>query len=220
MSMNTRRYLAAAAAVLLAGGAAEAQTAPGDPGKGYAEFVAQSAFGNVTSQNYGAEFGFTVTPTIQVFAEIGHTRNVATAEISASAQTMAGALARTQSNVSYSVEQPLTFGVGGIKYLLPVSGQKLLPYFMLGFGVAKVNNDVAFSIGGSDVTSNLGQYGIILGTDLSGGYTKPILTFGGGVMYPVWESLVLDFQYRYGHVFAEGGAINSNRAGVGLGFRF
>src|SRR5262245_8684016 len=139
MSMHIRRYLAAAAAVLLAGGAAEAQTAPGDPGKGYAEFVAQSAFGNVTSQNYGAEFGFTVTPAIQVFAEIGHTRNVATAEISTSAQTMASALARTQNNVTYSVEQPLTFGVGGIKYLLPVSGQKLLPYFMLGFGVAKVN---------------------------------------------------------------------------------
>ena len=218
--MHTRRCLTAAAVVLLAGGAAQAQTTPGDPGKGYAEFVAQSSFGNVTSQNYGAEFGFTVSPTVQVFAEIGHTRNVATSEISASAQTMASALARTQNNVTYSVEQPLTFGVGGIKYLLPVSGQKLLPYFMFGFGVAKVNNDVAYAISGSDVTANLAQYGIVLGGDLSGGYTKPILTFGGGVTYPAWESLVIDFQYRYGHVFAEGGTINTNRAGVGLGFRF
>jgi opacity protein-like surface antigen len=60
----------------------------------------------------------------------------------------------------------------------------------------------------------------VLGSDLSGGFTKPMVTFGGGVSYPVWESLILDFQFRYGHVFAEGESINSSRAGVGVGFRF
>jgi opacity protein-like surface antigen len=210
----------AIAAFAIAGvNAAEAQTA-GDPGKGYAEIVAQSAFGNVTSQNYGAEFGFTVTPSIQVFAEIGHTLNVATSQISSDAQAIASYLAQTQSNVGYSVKQPLTFGVGGIRYLLPLSGSKLLPYVSAGFGVAKVSNDVTFSIAGSDVTSNLAQYGVVLGSDLSGGFTKPMFTFGGGVSYPAWESVVLDFQYRYGHVFAEGDSINSNRIGAGIGFRF
>jgi len=211
--------IAIAAVAIASVNAAEAQTT-GDAGKGYAEVVAQSAFGNVTSQNYGAEFGFTVTPAIQVFAEIGHTLNVATSQISSDAQAIASYLAQTQSNVGYSVKQPLTFGVGGIRYLLPLSGSKLLPYVSAGFGVAKVSNDVTFSIAGSDVTSNLAQYGVVLGSDLSGGFTKPMLTFGGGVSYPAWESVVLDFQYRYGHVFAEGDSINSNRIGVGLGFRF
>jgi len=191
-----------------------------DPGKGYAEIVAQSAFGNVTSQNYGAEFGFTVTPTVQVFFEVGHTLNVATDAISSSAQTIASALSQTQSNVGYSVKQPLTFGVGGVRYLIPVSGSKLLPYVIGGFGVAKASNDASFTVSGSDVTSSLSQYGIVLGSDLSGGFTKPMVTFGGGVSYPVWESLILDFQFRYGHVFAEGESINSSRAGVGVGFRF
>src|SRR5262245_43786032 len=216
-----RCMVMAVAALALGVSAADAQgVSTADPGKGYAEVVAQSAFGNVTSQNYGAEFGFTVTPTVQVFFEVGHTLNVATDQISSAAQTIASALSQTQSNVGYSVKQPLTFGVGGVRYLVPISGSKLLPYFMGGFGVAKASNDATFSVGGTDVTSNLSQYGIVLGSDLSGGFTKPMVTLGGGVSYPVWESFLLDFQFRYGHVFAEGESINSARAGVGVGFRF
>ena len=218
MTSPVRRCAAMTIAGVLLGAAAEAQTA--DAGKGYAEFVAQSAFGNVTSQNYGAEFGFTVTPSIQIFLEVGHTLNVATAEISAAAQTMAGALSQSQSNVSYSVKQPQTFGVGGVRYLLPIGGQKLLPYVALGFGLAKVSNDATFAVAGSDVTSNMSQYGIVLGSDLTGGFTKPMLTFGGGVSYTAWRSLVFDVQDPYGHVFAEGQSIDTNRVGLGFGFRF
>jgi opacity protein-like surface antigen len=213
--------MAVAALATAGASAADAQgISTADPGKGYAEIVAQSAFGNVTSQNYGAEFGFTVTPSVQVFFEVGHTLNVATDQISSAAQTIASALSQTQSNVGYSVKQPLTFGVGGVRYLVPISGSKLLPYFVGGIGVAKASNDATFTVSGTDVTGNLSQYGIVLGSDLSGGFTKPMATLGGGVSYAVWESLILDFQLRYGHVFAEGESINSTRAGVGVGVRF
>jgi opacity protein-like surface antigen len=212
--------MAGAFLAVLLGGVAEAQTTAAGPGKGYAEVVAQSAFGNVTSQNYGGEIGFTVTPALQVFVEVGHTRNVATSPISAAAQVIAGALGQAaQGAVAYSVKQPMTFGVGGVKYLLPVGDSQLLPYAMAGFGAAKVNQDVTFSVAGSDVTGNLAQYGVVLGGDLSGGFTKPMLTLGGGVSYPVWQALVLDFQFRYGHVFG-GQSINSSRAGVGIGLKF
>lgn len=196
--------------------------APGaaDAGKGYAEVVAQSSFGNVTSQNYGGEFGYTVAPNVQVFVEVGHTRNVATTEIGLAAQTIAGALSQTQSNVGYSVKQPVTFGVGGVKYLLPLNGQRLLPYAMAGFGAARVTQDARFTVGGADVTGSLAQYGIVLGSDLSGSFTKPMFTLGGGIAYPVWQSMILDFQFRYGHVFASGQSINSSRAGLGVGLRF
>jgi hypothetical protein len=39
------------------------------------------------------------------------------------------------------------------------------------------------------------------------------------VAWPVWEKLVVDFQYRYGRVFTSEG-LNMNRAGVGIGVRF
>jgi hypothetical protein len=78
---------------------------------------------------------------------------------------------------------------------------------------------VTFTVGGTDVTTNLQQYGAVLGTDLSGSFTKPMLTLGAGIAYPVGR-LVLDFQYRFGRIFAEDEAINVNRAGIGIGVRF
>ena len=204
-------------------GAASAQSAqPTQDSKGYAEVVAQSSFGNVTSQSFGGEFGVTVVPNIQVFVDAGMVHNIATANISASAQQIAGALSQSQSNVGYTVKQPVTFGVVGAKYLVPMQG-KTQPYVMAGAGVARVKQDVAFTVGGTDVTGSLSQpqYGsIALGSDLSGSLTKPMIEIGGGVAWNVWQQGVLDFQYRYGRIFADDGGINVSRAGIGLGIRF
>jgi len=218
-----RSLLPLIVSALALGGVAQAQTptrgAAAGPGNGYVEGVAQSAFGNVTSQSYGAELGVTITSGLQIFAEGGRIGNVATADITASAQVIAGFLSRAQNGtVSYSVKQPATLFAAGVRYLIPVTGSAQ-PYVMGGFGMAKVQQQVAFLIGGTDVTSNLLQYGVTLGTDLSGDFTKPMLIVGGGVAWPVWQRLVLDFQYRYGRIMADE-AITAQRAGIGVGVRF
>jgi opacity protein-like surface antigen len=218
----------------LTGGVASAQGRASftpAPDTGYVEGVAQSAFSDVTSQSYGAELGFTILPGLQVFAEGGHIGSVATPDLGVNAQTIAGALgdalklSKDLRTVGYSVKEPATFGVIGFKYLIPISGSgqsvgKAHPYVMGGVGIAKVQKNVAFTIGGTDVTSTLQQYGVQLGSDLSGSVTKPMLSLGGGVTWPVWRQLVLDFQYRYGRIFADDQAIVAQRAGVGLGIRF
>jgi opacity protein-like surface antigen len=209
-------------AALASSGAAFAQTSAQADSKGYAEVVAQSAFGNVTSQSFGGEFGYTIASQLQVFVEAGSIGNVATADIGASAQQIAGAIAQVQSNVGYTVKQPVTFGIAGVKYLVPASGS-LQPYVMAGAGIAKVSQNVAFTVGGTDVTSSLSQPqygGITLGTDLSGSFTKPMVSIGGGVMFPVWRQVVIDAQYRYGRIFSDDGGINVSRAGIGIGVRF
>jgi opacity protein-like surface antigen len=221
--VNVMRVCVAAAimALALGGGAASAQSIPA-PGadRGYAEAVLQSAFGNVTSQSYGAEGGFTVRPNLQVFFEGGMVRNIATDEISAAAQTIAGFLSQTQSNVGFTVRQPVGFFAGGVKLLFPTSSS-LRPYVLGGGGVANVKQDVTFTIAGNDVTSVLPtQYGTTLGTDLSGSFTKPMIEFGAGLMWPAWQQLVIDVQFRYGHIFADDAGINVSRAGVGIGVRF
>ena len=216
-----RSCVALAMLVLAWGSTAFAQTpsAP-DADRGYVEGVFQSAFGNVTSQSYGGEFGVSVRPGMQVYAEVGRIGNVATPEISAAAQTIAGVLSQTQSNVAYSVKQPVTFVVAGLKFVVPTSG-KLRPYVMGGAGPANVKQDATFTVGGTDVTATLPtQYGVQLGTDLSGSYSKLMISAGAGVMWPAWERLVVDIQYRYGRILAEDVAINVNRAGVAVGFRF
>jgi opacity protein-like surface antigen len=210
---------------VMLGGVAEAQTASGggagpDPGDFYVEGIAQSAFGNVTSQSYGAEAGFTIATDLQVFVEAGRIRDVATSDLGLNAQTIAGALTQTQNNsVSYTSKEPVSFGVGGLKYLIPVAS-KLQPYVMGGFGVARYTKDVRFLVGGTDVTGSLAQYGVVLGSDLSGAFTRPMLLLGAGVAWSVHQRLVVDFQYRYDRIFADNQGINVNRVGVGVGVRF
>jgi hypothetical protein len=199
--------------------AAYAQAPTQAASKGYVEAVAQSAFGNVTSQSFGGEFGITVLPAVQLFVEGGRVNNVATAEIGAAAAKISGYLSQTQTSVGYAVKQPVTFGIAGVKFNIPVSG-RLQPYVMGGGGVAQVKQNVTFSVGGADVTGNLTSYGVALGTDLSGKVTKPMAVAGTGVMWSAWQRLVLDFQYRYGRIFADGQGINVSRAGLGLGVRF
>src|SRR6185295_7988707 len=69
--------------------AAPAGSAPEAPSTGYILVVAQSAFGNVTSQSFGGELGFTLQPRVQLFVDVGKIRDAAPASLGASAQTIA-----------------------------------------------------------------------------------------------------------------------------------
>jgi opacity protein-like surface antigen len=218
--IGTARLAAALVLLTAARSNAQMRTAPASrqEDRGYIEFVAQSAFGNVTSQCYGVEAGGSVGHGVQIFGEFGNIRNIATPEISAAAQQIAGALSQVQSAaVTYNVKQPVTFFGGGVRFSIPTqSGVR--PYVLGGYGVAKVKNDVTFQLGGTDATSTLPQY-VTLGSDLTGDVSKPMLTLGGGVVWPAWKSLILDFGYRYGRIFMEK-ATTTNRAGLGIGVRF
>ena len=216
-----RSFVALAIGMLALSGVANAQTSPtADADHGYVEGVLQSAFGNVTSQSFGAEVGVTVMPNLQVFGEFGKVRDVATTGIGSAAQLIAGFLSQTQTGVSFSVKEPVTFAVGGVKYTIPTAGA-IHPYVLGGAGMATVTQNVAFTVGGTDVTSALAStYGVQLGTDLSGSFTKPMIVVGGGVMWPAWQRLVVDVQFRFGRILAEDGGINVSRAGLGVGVRF
>jgi len=217
-----RVLVAGVAAWLALAGLARAQS-QGAPSKGYVEAVGQSSFGNVTSQSFGAEVGIAIGTQLQVFAEGGQTRDVATRALSGAAQKMAGAISAVAANSGYSVKEPATFFDAGIRFSFYGSGtSKVDPYVLAGFGAANVKQDVKFTVAGNDVTTALAQdpYFIVLGSDVSGSFTKPMLVVGGGVAYPVWKQLVLDFQVRYGRVFAADQGINIGRAGLGVGVRF
>jgi len=217
-------FMMTAGALLVVAGSASAQTsapAPAaDESKGYVEGFAQSAFGNVTSQSYGGEVGVTFHSHLQVFGEFGQIRNVATASLGTSASAIAGALTQLQSAaVDYTVKEPVAFAVGGVRYLIPTT-TKLQPYVLGGFGLAKVTNDVVFKLGGTEATaSSLAQY-VTIGTDLSGDVTKPMMTFGGGVVWPAWQQLVVDLQFRFGRILTDDEAITVGRIGLGVGVRF
>src|SRR5262249_32176248 len=156
-------------------------------------------------------------PQFKIFVDAGQVRDASTSTLGAGAQQIAGFLSQTQSSVAYRVKQPVTFGLAGVRYGVASGVGRLEPYVLGGGGIARVKRDVSFTIASRDVTSTLDQFGVTLGTDLSGSETKPMLTLGGGVAWPAWQYLVIDVQYRYGRVFTSDQGINVNRAGVGLG---
>src|SRR5262249_428700 len=144
--------------------------------RGYVEGVAQSAFGNVTSQSYGVEFGATIRPTLQVYGEFGQIRDVADTAFTTNPSTIASALAQVQSAaVGFPARGALLFGGGGIKFR-PATTMKVQPYVLGGFGFGQVKNDVTYTLGGTEATdSALAPY-VTLGSDLSGSSTHPMLT--------------------------------------------
>ena len=223
--MRSSVVLIGAALVLSTlGGVAQAQSPTTPPrtagaGKGYVEAVAQSAFGNVTSQSFGVELGVAIKPALQVFVDVGHARDTAPSSLGTAAQGIAGWLSQTQSNVTFSGKQPVTFGLAGVRYRFG-SSPKVEPYVLAGGGIAQVKKDVSFSINGSDVTSTIERFGVVLGTDLSGSETKPMMTIGVGAVWPAWQRVIVDFQFRYGRLFTEDEGLNVSRAGIGLGVRF
>jgi len=213
------RVLAVTVAAVAMTSVVHAQSAAMKDDRGYVEGVAQASFGNVTSQSFGAELGFRITPTLELFVEGGHVRDAAAPSVGDGAQQIATYLTTVQSGaVSFGVKQPVTFGDAGVRYLFQTSS-RLTPYVLGAAGVARVNNNVTFSINGTDVTSTLANYFVVLGGDLAGSSTKAMMVIGGGVQWPAWQQLVVDVQYRYGRIFADPGT-NLNRAGVGIGLRF
>ncbi len=207
--------IAIAVAAFAASAQAQANAGAAPPDKGYAELVAQSAFGNVTSQSFGGEVGFAIRPDMLVFVDAGYVRDAAPASLGARAQTIAAGISAAAGGADFRVRQPVAFGVAGLKYVFRVAGTKAEPYVLGGGGLASVKRDVTFSTAAGDIT----QF-VTLGTDLSGSETKGMISLGGGVGLPLGRLVILDLQYRYGRVFTSDGGLNVNRAGVGIGVRF
>jgi opacity protein-like surface antigen len=207
------RIVAGLVGMLALSGAAYAQT---PDSRGYVEAVAQSAFGDVTSQSFGGEAGYFITPNIGVFVEGGQVRDAAPSALGAAAQKIAAAL-----SIGFSVREPVSFFGGGIRYAFTGYG-KLEPYVLGGAGAASVKRDVKFTAGGVDITSSLGSapYYTVLGTDLTGTLTKPMFTAGGGVAYHATSLLRVDLGYRFARIMTDTSGTNVSRAGIGIGVTF
>jgi opacity protein-like surface antigen len=200
-------------------GTAHAQTpaSPAEPGAGYAEVTFGPTLGHKSGRAVGVEAGYFVGD-FGVFGEIGRMSDVATSDIEAKAQLIAGAL-----NATFQAKQPATYFDGGIVKRFSTS-HNVTPYALFGLGGAKVSNNVTFAIAGTDITSQLAQHGVQLGTDLSGGYTKLFVTLGAGAHVTLTSRLIADVSYRYGRIgqnaASESKAITTSRLQFGIGAKF
>jgi opacity protein-like surface antigen len=219
-----RRWLTvvvAGTAVVLSSSVAQGQTsrtAAADGPRSYAGIVGESAFGNVTSQSFGLEGGFALTPRVVLFAEGGRVFDAAPSSVGEAAQIIATYLAGSHANVAYTVKEPVNFFAVGAKYMLP-TGTKFVPYLLAGVGVAQVRPDVEFTVDGVSVTNSLAQFGVVLGSDLAGASTTAMMEIGAGVVYDISDRFYADLELRYNRVFTDA-AIPFGRFGAGIGVRF
>jgi opacity protein-like surface antigen len=213
-------------------GTAHAQTAGTGPDRGYVELTGAATLGHKSSSSIGGEAGYSLTDALQLFLEGGRMANVATTDVDARAMTIGNAITPVPASVS-TAQRAAYFDIG-VKYRLSEHfkgrpnwlSSRWRPYGLLGVGAASVKTTTNFSIGGTDVTGQLDQYGVQLGNDLSGTVTKAFLTVGLGTNATLGQRYLLDFSYRYGRVFprtsqiADDKGINTQRLQAGIGIRF
>ncbi len=223
-----KSLFAVTVAMLTLGGVASAQTTPAQTTApagtlGYAEFVGQSAWGNVTNQSYGAEGGVQVSANLEAFVEMGWTRDVASDATRHAAELIAGFLGETQGETTFTARESAAFFAGGVRYPLQLEGSplgSLKPYVEGGAGWAHLTKKSTFSVAGTDVTSTLGDLGVQIGSDLAGTRNAGLMVLGAGVVWPVWRQVIVDFNYRYSKIFTSPDRVNLNRAGLGIGITF
>jgi opacity protein-like surface antigen len=205
-----------AAVLVCIAGVAQAQTMPGSPAlRKYVEFTIGPTFGHKSNVSLGAEGGFPLNDSLDVFVEGGRMRNVATSDLDAAAAVVAQFIAGTG-----EAKQSVGYFDAGLRYLIPTTG-RYEPYVLAGVGVAKVSRSATFTVGGTDVTSELlDRFGVQLGGDLLEDETKALVTFGVGARFNVRGNVVADASYRYARIFLAEQGLNTNRLQFGIGVRF
>jgi opacity protein-like surface antigen len=167
---------------------------------------------------FGGEVGMRTWRNLDISAEGGWFQNVATSKRKESATLLAGFLQTTQGQpATADVKMPVAFLGVNARWVFE-SERRVRPYVLAGIGGARVNVNSEFTLGSSDVTDSLPQYGVTLGQDLTGHSSSPAFTFGGGVLVPYGKWYV-DGGYRVTTIAGDE-TITVHRLNIGFGARF
>jgi hypothetical protein len=167
----------------------------------------------------GAEVGIRATKNLDVFVEGGWMQDVVTRRRLQSTDPLVSYLQTTRgTTASATVEAPAFFGGVGLRWVFEREGA-LRPYISGSVGMASVEYKPSFTLGGTDITASIKDYGITLGQDIQGREKKATLGGGLGVLY-VHGAWYLDAGVRLTSIQTKGQKTNVSRAALGFGLRF
>ena len=136
-----------------------------------------------------------------------------------SASAIANYLAQTQGQpATASVKVPAGYAAVNVRYTLMTKPRYRL-YALGGGGFSVTSPKSTFTLGGTDVSGSLGQYGVTLGKDLSGSTAGGLLNFGVGATYPHGK-WVGDASYRFTPMFNGGITTLVSRLNFAVGYKF
>lgn len=131
--------------------------------------------------SFGGEISYTVTDAIDIFGEGAMFQDVVTRRRLDRVPTITNFLQSSQGKTATgTLTAPAGYGGGGVRVTL-MQGRSLRPYVAFAAGSARIALTPAFTLGGTDVTASLSQYGIALGSDLTGDISAAAFGGGGGV---------------------------------------
>jgi hypothetical protein len=167
----------------------------------------------------GGQLGYRVSDRIEIFGEGLGLLNVVNNDRLDLVRRVGAFLQASQGGtVSSTIKAPAFYAGGGL-HLMLTGVQRVRPFVSVGAGVARVTLQPAFTLGGADVTASLPQYGVTLGSDLTGSLTKP--AFAGGVGVRIAQGRWgIDADVGVISIRTAGSPTNVLRTSAGLGFGF
>jgi hypothetical protein len=172
-----------------------------------------SAEGNI-------EAGMRIWKNLDLLIEGGYAGNLATRREEDHAATIAGLIQATQgSPVTSSLRVPSSYAAFGARWVFESTG-RYRPYVLLSVGGASVNLKPKFVLNGADVTGSLSNFGITLGSDLSGSYRPSAVGGGVGILMPLGRKWYFDGSIRLLSVNTAVQRTNLSRLSFGMGRRF
>jgi hypothetical protein len=213
-------------AILCARGAvAQSQPAVADA-KFSVEFTAGPTLGHKGSGFFTVEGTWRLTPKLDIFVEGGHMANVGTSELDANAQVIAnfltGATGQTATVTATGIS--VNHFDAGVKFWLNPLTPTVRPYLLAAVGFGSATTESAYAVNGNPV--NPADFGVQLGSDLSGSLNKTLFVFGGGITVPFGSRYFADIGYRIGPLLANTSEIENDvtivtqRVIFGVGARF
>jgi hypothetical protein len=180
---------------------------------GVAVVDSASAEGNV-------EVGMRIWKNLDVLIEGGYAGNLATRREADHAGTIAAILQAAQgSPVTSSIRVPSRYAALGARWVFE-STSRYRPYVLLSVGGASVNLKPKFVLNGADVTGTISNFGITLGSDLTGSYRPSALGGGVGLLMPLGARWYFDGSIRLLSINTAVQRTNLSRVSFGVGRRF
>jgi hypothetical protein len=220
-----RRFLTAAIVVacLVSARPAAAQVSsnsPPSPDEGwFLMMVAGAGSVHRAAALVGGELGYRVSERIEIFGQGIGMQNVATKEQVDQASQIGTFLHLSQGGtVTSAIDAPAWYVGGALRIMLGSNG-RVRPFVVAGAGAARLTLQPSFTLSGADVTASLPQYGVTVGSDLTGTFTEPAFDGGGGVRIILGRHWI-DGDVRVITIRTSGQPTNVLRTAMSYGFAF
>jgi opacity protein-like surface antigen len=184
-------------------------------GRGFVRGLGGITFGSAaTASILGGGVGVNLGRNLQITGEFGRIHDVLPNEVNEMVEDVAALFTlETGVPIDLDVQLPTLYGLAGVRYNVPTDG-RIQPFVEVQAGFANISFDVEAEVLGIDVSDEIEEEADIESA------TKFLIGLGGGIGLSLTDVLGVDIGYRYGRIFNDDPAINTNAVYGALRVRF